>query len=118
MTPARARMLLGVPATASSAQVEAAFRRKAWAAHPDRGGSAVEFADLAAARALLVERTRHLPAGAAGSATANGARPPAPAVVVVSDATALRQMVAGALGRWVGRRTGRLRRQPARRRVI
>lgn len=96
MTPARARLLLGVERTASLAEVEAAFRRRVWSAHPDRGGSGTEFADLAAARAVL--RDRFADPGPAGPPTRS-------AVAVVPDATMVLHLVAGALGRWVGRRT-------------
>jgi len=42
-------IVLGVPPTASADEIEAAFRRLAMAAHPDRGGSHDEMARLNAA---------------------------------------------------------------------
>lgn len=109
MTPARARLLLGVDATASRGQIEAAFRRRAWSLHPDRGGNATQFADVAAARTLLLGHVS-APASPAGARATS-------AVSVVSDAALLRQLVAGALGRWVGRYTASRRRPSTGRRV-
>lgn len=56
-----ARRLLGLAPGASPAEVERAFRRRAKAAHPDRGGDPDAFRELLAARAALIStasRTR------------------------------------------------------------
>lgn len=53
MTPETARSLLRVPATASSDDVDRAFRRLAHGRHPDRGGEAEDFRLLLQARAVL-----------------------------------------------------------------
>ena len=87
MTPSRARLVLGVAPGASPAQVEAAYRARAWAAHPDRGGAPAAFTDLADARRALL------------SAGPGAHRPPAP-VRVVPDRDPLRRLVRAALRRW------------------
>jgi hypothetical protein len=48
--------VLGLPPNASQAEIEAAYRSKAKAAHPDKGGSAEEMAKLNAARSAALER--------------------------------------------------------------
>ena len=93
MTPDRARLLLEVQPPAAPAQVEDAFRRRAWMAHPDRGGSAEEFARLAEARVVLLATTRD------GRSTQQGRS----SVMVVPDVGLLRQVVIGASG-WAARR--------------
>ena len=51
-----ARRLLGVRPGVAANDIEAAFRRAARSAHPDRGGDAELFRDLVTARDLLVAR--------------------------------------------------------------
>jgi hypothetical protein len=53
MDDARARAILGVDPGAGADAVEAAFRARAWAAHPDTGGSGAHFAELSEARRVL-----------------------------------------------------------------
>ncbi|HVM12822.1 MAG TPA: J domain-containing protein [Egibacteraceae bacterium] len=55
MSPETARLLLRLPATATSDDVERAFRRQARELHPDRGGDPESFRRLLQARALLQE---------------------------------------------------------------
>lgn len=55
MTPARARTVLNVPASASRRTVELAFRVLARRHHPDVGGDPKVFAELVAARAVLLD---------------------------------------------------------------
>jgi curved DNA-binding protein CbpA len=45
--------LLGVPATACDTEIKAAYKRRALACHPDKGGSEEEFKAIAAAYAAL-----------------------------------------------------------------
>ena len=66
MTLDEAARVLGVPVTASSAQIEAAYRRRARETHPDRSGSDDAFITVAAARetllnAVVIERPVHAP---------------------------------------------------------
>lgn len=49
-----ARALLGVPSDATSEIISRAFRVAAFDAHPDRGGDALHFRQLIAARDLLL----------------------------------------------------------------
>ena len=51
-----ARAVLGVGATATAADIRAAFRKKMAAAHPDRGGGHEAAARLVAARDRLLRR--------------------------------------------------------------
>ena len=54
--------LLGIPRSASADQINAAWRKKALKAHPDKGGSANEFSTLRNAYDVLsdpVEKTRY-----------------------------------------------------------
>lgn len=53
---AEARAILGVSATASAAEIRAAYRTKMASAHPDHGGSHAEAARLTAARDRLLEK--------------------------------------------------------------
>lgn len=53
-----ARVLLGVDANASAAEIRAAYRAKMAQAHPDRGGSHNEAARLTAARDRLLKKKR------------------------------------------------------------
>jgi len=48
--------VLGIKPGASDEEIDAAYRQKAMAAHPDRGGSASAMADLTEARKKLKER--------------------------------------------------------------
>jgi|ERR1039457_1936455 DnaJ-domain-containing protein 1 len=48
--------VLGIRPGASDEEIDAAYRRKAMAAHPDRGGSAAAMAELTEARRKLKER--------------------------------------------------------------
>ncbi|MGH8910117.1 MAG: J domain-containing protein [Egibacteraceae bacterium] len=54
MSPDRARRLLAVPPDAARDEIERAFRRLARVHHPDRGGDAGRFAELVAAREVLL----------------------------------------------------------------
>jgi hypothetical protein len=51
-----ARILLGVTANATAAEIRAAYRAKIAAAHPDQGGDKALAARLNAARDLLLKR--------------------------------------------------------------
>ena len=51
--------VLGVPKTASAEDINKAYRRAAKGMHPDRGGSAQAFIDLAAARDVLIHPGAH-----------------------------------------------------------
>lgn len=53
---ARARALLGVGREADAEAIQAAWRRRMMAAHPDSGGSDAAAQDLTAARDLLLAR--------------------------------------------------------------
>lgn len=53
--PRSAHDILGVRPNASEGEIDAAFRAKAMAAHPDKGGSATEMAELNEARRKLKE---------------------------------------------------------------
>ena len=55
---AEARMILGVGAEATAAEIRAAYRAKMARAHPDRGGTHNEAARLTAARDRLLKRRR------------------------------------------------------------
>jgi curved DNA-binding protein CbpA len=50
--------VLGVPSDASAAEISRAFRRKAFACHPDHGGDAAAFRELCRAREALLEPDR------------------------------------------------------------
>lgn len=54
---------LGVDSTADTGQIRAAYRTRARAAHPDRGGDARSFAQVHEAyrSALALRRSRHRP---------------------------------------------------------
>lgn len=58
MALAEAASTLGVPQSASRAEIEAAYRRLMVRVHPDRGGTAALAARLNAARETLLERRR------------------------------------------------------------
>lgn len=58
-----ARRLLGVSPSASAADVERAYRRRALVTHPDRGGETETFLHLARARAVVLGEAA--PAGSA-----------------------------------------------------
>lgn len=83
MTSREARELLGLPAAATAAEVEAAYRRRAWESHPDRGGEQEAFRRLVQARATL--------------------RCPAPVRVVVVPRPSLREAAAARLRAGVAR---------------
>lgn len=91
MTTSRARQLLGVGLTAGAEQIDAAFRSRAWAVHPDRGGDGRAFAELVEARSVL-----H-----AALSDARGRRP-AP-TAVVSDGELLRRAIESTIRRWLRR---------------
>ncbi|MEY2964415.1 MAG: DnaJ domain [Actinomycetota bacterium] len=57
LTKSTAARLLGVAPDAAAVEVKRAFRLWATLAHPDQGGSAARFAELCAARDLLLEVT-------------------------------------------------------------
>ena len=57
MRPDEAREILGVGATASRLEIEAAYRRLMLRAHPDRGGSTGLAAKLNAARDRLLKKS-------------------------------------------------------------
>ena len=59
MTARRARKLLGVRASASPAELRAAWRQAAKAAHPDQGGDPVRFREVIEAYRLLREAPAH-----------------------------------------------------------
>lgn len=117
MDTARARALLGVTPGAAPDTVEAAFRARAWASHPDRGGSAAHFAELSEARRLLTvqssrpnSRPNSRPAAHAG---AHNDRPDAPqwittaastAASVAADLEVIGAMVGRGVRRWLARR--------------
>lgn len=104
--------MLGVKPGAAPPEIEAAFRRHAWAAHPDRGGDERRFAELAEARLLLVANapTAGHPRGTGTTAAGAGTpdRPRAPRrpspVEFVSDANMMRARLEHSVRRWVGRR--------------
>lgn len=52
---AKARSILGVGSTDDESVLRQAFRRRSMETHPDRDGSAEEFAQVRAAYALLLE---------------------------------------------------------------
>ncbi|CAN5737745.1 hypothetical protein BH23ACT2_BH23ACT2_16370 [soil metagenome] len=52
----RARQILGVGREASPTEVDAAFRRLAARAHPDRGGDPDRFGEIVGARQRLTDR--------------------------------------------------------------
>jgi curved DNA-binding protein len=54
MSLERARELIGVPETATTAEIRRAFRLRAKQAHPDRGGDAERFRELVEAHHLLL----------------------------------------------------------------
>ena len=88
MDQAQARRLLGVTASATRTEIEAAFRSRVMNTHPDRGGQAEEFRSVVEARRALL-------------------RPPAPrrppAVTVVPDARLVRQLLIAVLRRMLDR---------------
>ena len=88
MDQAQARRLLGVSASATRTEIEAAFRSRVMHTHPDRGGQAEEFRSVVEARRALL-------------------RPPAPrrppAVTVVPDARLVRQLLIAVLRRVLDR---------------
>ena len=49
-----AALTLGIPPTAGPAAIQAAFRRRVLACHPDRAGDRQAFQDLIAARDVLL----------------------------------------------------------------
>jgi DnaJ-class molecular chaperone len=57
----RARKTLGLPLAVQLTcdEIQQAYRRLAKSAHPDRGGSAEAFLDLAAARDVLIHPGAH-----------------------------------------------------------
>ena len=60
MDPLTARRLLGLPAGPLSAhKVDAVFRSKLWAAHPDLGGDSEALRRLIEARDVLLELAEH-----------------------------------------------------------
>lgn len=56
--PRSAWTVLGVPADASLAQVKSAFRRRALETHPDQGGDAEQFRELAHAYQKVLAKLR------------------------------------------------------------
>jgi hypothetical protein len=91
---AAARRLLGVSPLATPREIEAAFRARALATHPDRGGAPESFR-------LVVEARRTL------LAPDPGRRPPP--VTVVPDVTVLRQLLTAVLRRLLDRPPPRVR---------
>ena len=56
---AKARKLLGVPATATAREIREAHRRMTAMIHPDKGGSNAAMQELNAARDLLLDDLPH-----------------------------------------------------------
>ncbi|MDQ2728007.1 MAG: J domain-containing protein [Actinomycetota bacterium] len=88
MDQARARRLLGVSAAATRTDIEAAFRSRVMATHPDRGGQADEFRSVVEARRALLH-------------AAAPRRPPA--VTVIPDGKLVRQLLIAVLRRVLDR---------------
>ncbi len=84
MDQASARRLLGVSAAATRTEIEAAFRSRVMATHPDRGGQAEEFRSVIEARRALLRPP-------------NPRRPPA--LIVVPDARLVKQLLIAVLRR-------------------
>ena len=59
MTPKKAFAALGLPDDATTAEVKAAYRDRAQALHPDKGGNAGDFARLNEAYNVALELTSH-----------------------------------------------------------
>jgi hypothetical protein len=114
VTPAQARELLGVQPGASAAEMERAFRGRAWELHPDRGGDDVAFSRLVEARRVLGRLTRSPYAASPSAASPRAASPRAasphapdahrPADVTVESSTAMtRRLVRAKVRRWMGK---------------
>jgi hypothetical protein len=94
--------VLGLEPGASADALEEAFRRRAWDAHPDRGGNVEDFAALVEARRVLERLVR-----ARGDRRTPPGERPAAAVSVEPDGELSRRMARQKVRRWMGRRSER-----------